>query len=67
MASVSRYDTTADGPWLPMGTAAVEGRVWRNEERFWRQRLLMGGAAEMALDQPHEGAPGWVRWSDRAI
>ena len=26
-----------------------------------------GEAAEMALDQPHEGAPGWVRWSDRAI
>ena len=26
----------------------------------------MGGAAEMALDQPYEGAPGWVRWSPRS-
>ena len=27
----------------------------------------MGEAAEMALDQPYEGASGWVRWSDCAI
>ena len=45
-------------------TAPVEGRFFRNNF-FWE--LFMGEAAEMALDQPHEGAPGWVRWSDRAI
>ena len=55
-------------------TAMYRGCLWEQPRlkgvffviTFLRE-LFMGEAAEMALDQPYEGAPGWVRWSDRAI
>ena len=30
-------------------------------------RYLHGGTALLSSDQPHEAAPGWVRWFDAAI